>query len=99
MDVEALQSLGYTAYGWDPAFRPNEAKAESEVVNLGYVLNFIENPEERIRVLRDAFQLARRLMIVSTMVAGQETDSHTRPYGDGFLTKTNTFQKFYEPGE
>ena len=99
MDVEALQSLGYTASGWDPAFRPNEAKAESEVVNLGYVLNVIENPEERIRVLRDAFQLARRLMIVSTMVAGQETDSHTRPYGDGFLTKTNTFQKFYEPGE
>lgn len=99
MDVEALQSLGYTAYGWDPAFRPNEAKAESDVVNLGYVLNVIENPDERIRVLRDAFQFARRLIMISTMVAGQETDSHTRPYGDGFLTKTNTFQKFYAPGE
>ena len=72
MDVEALQSLGYTASGWDPAFRPNEAKAESEVVDLGYVLNVIENPEERIRVLRDAFQLARRLMIVSTMVRAKK---------------------------
>jgi DNA phosphorothioation-associated putative methyltransferase len=99
MDVEALQSLGYTASGWDPAFRPNEAKSESDVINLGYVLNVIEGPDERIKVLRDAFQFARRLMIVSTMVAGKETDSHTRPYGDGFLTKTNTFQKFYEPGE
>jgi DNA phosphorothioation-associated putative methyltransferase len=99
MDIEALQSLGYTVSGWDPAFRPNGAKSESEVVNLGYVLNVIENSQERIRALRDAFQFARRLMVVSTMVAGQETDSHTRPYGDGFLTKTNTFQKFYEPGE
>ena len=33
------------------------------------------------------------------MVTGQETDSHTRPYRDGFLTKINTFQKFYAPGE
>lgn len=33
------------------------------------------------------------------MVSGQETDSHSRPYRDGFLTKTNTFQKFYAPGE
>jgi hypothetical protein len=99
MDIEALQSLGYTASGWDPAFRPDGAKSESEVVNLGYVLNVIESPQERIRVLRDAFQFARRLMMISTMVTGQETDSHTRPYGDGFLTKTNTFQKFYEPEE
>jgi DNA phosphorothioation-associated putative methyltransferase len=99
MDIEALQSLGYTASGWDPAFRPDVAKSESEVVNLGYVLNVIENPQERIRVLRDAFRFARRLMIISTMVVGQETKSHTRPFGDGFLTKTNTFQKFYEPGE
>jgi len=38
MDIEALQSLGYTASGWDPAFRPDGAKSESEVVNLGYVL-------------------------------------------------------------
>jgi hypothetical protein len=99
MDIEALASLGYRASGWDPAFRPNGAKADAEVVNLGYVLNVIENPQERIAVLRDAFRLTRRLLIVSTMVSGQETDSHTRPFGDGFLTKSNTFQKFYAPGE
>ena len=99
MDVEALQHLGYQASGWDPAFRPNEPKTRAEVVNLGYVLNVIEDLDERLAVLREAYELTVRLLLVSTMATGQETDSHSRPYRDGFLTKTNTFQKFYAPGE
>jgi DNA phosphorothioation-associated putative methyltransferase len=99
MDIEALQSLGYRATGWDPAFRPDALKTAATVVNLGYVLNVIESPAERLHALREAYGLAERLLLVSTLVRGQETDSHSRPYGDGFLTKTNTFQKFYEPGE
>ncbi len=99
MDVEALSGLGYVSSGWDPAFRPDATKHEADIVNLGYVLNVIEEPEERIEALRDAFSLVRRAMIVSTLVAGQETDAHSRPFRDGFITKTNTFQKFYAPGE
>jgi DNA phosphorothioation-associated putative methyltransferase len=91
--------LGYQASGWDPAFRPDESKKSAAVVNLGYVLNVIENPAERVAVLREAYDLTGRLLLVSTMVTGQETNSHSRPYRDGFLTKTNTFQKFYAPGE
>ena len=30
---------------------------------------------------------------------GQETQAHTRPMGDGYITKNGTFQKFYAPGE
>lgn len=92
MDIEALQNLGYAASGWDPAFRPNAAKAKAAVVTLGYVLNVIEEPEERLSALHGAFDLAERLLVVSTMVAGQETDSHSQPYRDGFLTKTNTMK-------
>ena len=99
MDVEALQNLGYQASGWDPAFRPNVPKVSAAVVNLGYVLNVIEEPSERIAALREAYSLAERLLLVSTMVSGQENTAHTRPYRDGFLTKTSTFQKFYAPGE
>lgn len=99
MDVEALRNLGYEASGWDPAFRPDAAKTRATVVNLGYVLNVIENPAERLGVVREAFSLAERLLVVSTMVVGNETGAHSEPYGDGFLTKTNTFQKFYAPGE
>jgi DNA phosphorothioation-associated putative methyltransferase len=47
MDIEAMQNFGYTAAGWDPAFRPNHAKTKAPVVNLGYVLNVIEDPKER----------------------------------------------------
>ena len=55
MDVEALVNLGYQASGWDPAFRPNAEKQKATVVNLGYVLNVIEEPAERIAALREAF--------------------------------------------
>jgi DNA phosphorothioation-associated putative methyltransferase len=99
MDVEALQNLGYQASGWDPAFRPNVSKISAAVVNLGYVLNVIEEPSERTAALREAYSLAKRVLLVSTMVSGQENRAHTRAYRDGFLTKTNTFQKFYAPGE
>lgn len=99
MDIEALEHLGYQATGWDPAFRPNAAKTPATVVNLGYVLNVIETSGERLTALREAFALSERLLVVATMIVGQETASHSRPYGDGFLTKTNTFQKFYAPGE
>jgi DNA phosphorothioation-associated putative methyltransferase len=99
MDVEGLQHLGYSASGWDPALRPNDAKLEADVVNLGYVLNVIEEPAERTATLREAYSLARRLLLISTLVAGQENNAHTQPYRDGFITKTNTFQKFFAPGE
>jgi DNA phosphorothioation-associated putative methyltransferase len=49
--------------------------------------------------LRGAWDLTERALIVSVLVAGQETDAHALRLGDGFLTKANTFQKFYAPGE
>ncbi len=99
MDVEALKALGYDAKGWDPAFRPNAPKVKSDVVNLGFVLNVIEEPHERADALREAFSLAGRVLTIAVMASGQESESHSRPYRDGFLTKANTFQKFYAPGE
>ena len=99
MDIEALKRLGYDAAGWDPAFQPRSPKKSATIVNLGYVLNVIEEPRERISTLQEAYSLANRALVVSTMVTGQKTESHTRPYRDGFLTKTNTFQKFYASGE
>src|SRR5262249_17518847 len=99
MDVEALQNLGFEAAGWDPILRPQAAKVAAAVVNLGYVLNVIEESNERVAALRDAYSLAERVLLVSTLVSGQERQAHHRPYRDGFLTKASTFQKFYAPGE
>lgn len=99
MDVQALQHLGYQAAGWDPAFLPNAPKIPSDVVNLGYVLNVIEEPKEREEALRNAFALATKVLLVSTLVAGKESEAHSTRYRDGYITKTNTFQKFFLPGE
>lgn len=99
MDVEGLQSLGYEANGWDPAFQPDAKKLEAQVVNLGYVLNVIEKPPEREDALKKAFGLADHVLCVSTLVAGEETSAHSRAYGDGYVTKSGTFQKFFVPGE
>ena len=99
MDAEGLLSLGYDALGWDPAFQPDARKSAAEVVNIGYVLNVIEHPSEREDALRGAFDLAKEVLIVSVLTRGQETEAHTRALGDGYLTKSGTFQKFYAPGE
>lgn len=100
MDIEALESLGYDAVGgWDPFFRPNAPQNSAQVVNLGYVLNVIEDPTEREEALRQAFALCEEVLIVSTLAAGQETEAHQESFRDGFLTKSGTFQKFYIPGE
>lgn len=68
-------------------------------MNLGYVLNVIENPSERSCVLKKAFALSKEVLIVSVLATGQETAAHSNPYGDGFITKTGTFQKFFAPYE
>ena len=99
MDIEGLESLGYNVGGWDPAFQPDGDKVSAEVVNLGYVLNVIEQPAERVEALKEAFKLCENVLIVSVLPCGQETGAHTRPMGDGFLTKSGTFQKFYAPGD
>lgn len=94
-DVTALKKMGYTAYGWDPVFFPNETKSSRDIVNLGFVLNVIEDPLERIKTLKEAFALSKRLLVVSTLTANRAMPNAARPYKDGFLTSRNTFQKYY----
>ena len=49
------------------------------VVNLGYVLNVIEEHAERAAALQEAYSLAEHILLVSTLVAGQETASSLSP--------------------
>ncbi len=98
-DADGLRTLGYDVAAWDPAYFPDAPKREADVVNLGYVLNVIEDPAERIAVLVDAWGHARETLIVSTMISGQESYDSVREHGDGVLTSRNTFQKYFEPAE
>ncbi len=98
-DVELLSARGILCEGWDPVFRPHREKKPADVVNLGYVVNVIESREERTQVLRQAWQLCHRLLIVSAQVLLAGRGEAQVEFGDGILTKRGTFQKYYEQGE
>jgi DNA phosphorothioation-associated putative methyltransferase len=98
-DLRHLQALGYVADGWDPAHRPHAECQSADVVNLGYVVNAIEHPGEREQVLRRAWDLARQVLVVSARLTWDARNLAGRPLGDGLITKTGTFQKFYEQTE
>ena len=42
-DVDYLCSQGIQCCGWDPVHQPNDVRSESDVVNLGFVVNVIED--------------------------------------------------------
>lgn len=98
-DVSALRALGRKATGWDPVHAPEGPRLPAPVVNLGFVLNVIEDPAERVEVLHAAWKLTGRLLVVSTLISGQEAYNEFRCFGDGVLTSRNTFQKHFEPAE
>ena len=98
-DLKGLTEMGIRATGWDPVHAPGETKQTADVVNLGFVLNVIENQGERIQVLREAFSLSGRMLIVSSRIASSATESLGQPYKDGILTSRNTFQKYFHQKE
>ena len=98
-DASHLRAMGYSVAAWDPAHFPKEPKLPAEFVNLGYVLNVIEDSAERVDVLLDAWAFTQRVLLVSTLIEGNELYSSVREHSDGVLTKRNTFQKFFAPSE
>lgn len=98
-DIRHLQALGYAIDGWDPTHRPDAGRWSASIVNLGYVVNVIEAPAERADVLRSAWNLAEVALVVSARMTWDSRDLVGRPMGDGILTRTGTFQKFYEQAE
>jgi DNA phosphorothioation-associated putative methyltransferase len=98
-DIELLATEGVVCGGWDPAYRPDAPRTEADVVNLGYVINVIENPEERAATLRHAWGLCRQVLAVSAQVLLAGRGKDLVEFGDGVLTGRGTFQKFYEQNE
>jgi len=98
-DIQALQKMGVEANGWDPVYHTDARKSESDIVNLGFVLNVIEDQTERTSVLREAYDLSNKLLVVSSMIATSSTGDKGRPFKDGILTNRGTFQKYYDQDE
>ena len=98
-DVRELEAHGIDVTGWDPVHRANEDYSNRDIVNLGFVLNVIENKQERTETLINAWKHADKILVVAVMVAGESVISQFTPYKDGIITSRNTFQKYYSQGE
>jgi len=94
-DIAILETAGIKVSGWDPHYRPDKELQEAGVVNLGYVLNVIEDEQERRTVLSDAIKLAKQLLIISVITAQSDETSRYREYSDGVITERGTFQRYF----
>jgi DNA phosphorothioation-associated putative methyltransferase len=97
-DVQRLQSSGYDCTGWDPYYFPDVERRSADVVNLSYIINVIEDPVERDLALVRAWELTGQVLIVAAQILVNELRG-VLGYGDGILTKRNTFQKYYQQAE
>ena len=98
-DLQHLTDLNITASGWDPSHCPDAPHQAAHVVNLGYVLNVIEDPAERVTTLHEAWNLTQEVLIVSARMTWDARGLRARPTGDGVITSTGTFQKFFTQDE
>lgn len=82
-DLRELEAHGLDALGWDPTYQPDNEIVCSDIVNLGFVLNVIEDPEERLEALLKAWELTDKFLVVSVMVANENHIAQFKPYKDG----------------
>lgn len=98
-DIERLAEKGYFSCGWDPYYCPDRPLASAQIVNLGYVINVIECQEERRAALIKAWELTQKVLLVSAQVLINDRNAGQVAYGDGIITKRNTFQKYFQQEE
>ncbi|MFZ1006332.1 MAG: DNA phosphorothioation-associated putative methyltransferase [Candidatus Sulfotelmatobacter sp.] len=89
-DVRILKDVGIDARGWDPFFAPDGARKASQIVNLGFVLNVIEDDRERHDTLEAAWKLTERVLCVGVMLRSQSDSEEAET-----LTVRQTFQKYF----
>jgi len=94
-DISILASRGLDTGGWDPHFRPSGERVVADVVNLGFVINVIEDVGERRDALQGAWRLSTRVLAVAALIGGRTAYERFRLFRDGVLTSHGTFQKYF----
>ena len=98
-DLQILEKNGFSHIdGYDPHYRPQNGFPPSSIINLGYVINVIEDSQERKEVLKKAYSLTKKVLCVSAMLKNQKKYIG-ESFADGVKTKKGTFQKYYEQVE
>ncbi|MFW7382188.1 MAG: DNA phosphorothioation-associated putative methyltransferase [Oligoflexus sp.] len=98
-DLRELKAFGIKAEGWDPHFNPDSDIRSADIVNLGFVINVIEEKKERIEAIKKAYHLTDKLLVISAMIGTESFVNRYTPYKDGIITSRNTFQKYYTQAE
>ena len=98
-DAHELEVHGLDVASWDPVHHPHGDRINSDIVNLGFVINVIEDRNERNETIKTAYSYAEKMIIISAMVAGESIIRQFTPYKDGIITSRNTFQKYFTQGE
>ncbi len=99
-DLRLLANRGIKGGGWDPVHRPEQSRQRAPVVNLGYVVNVIEDPAERKEALRGAWDLTETVLVVSGRLSMEARAlGEAKHFADGILTSRGTFQKFFDQQE
>lgn len=96
-DIKGLESIDIRCSGWDPHYHKENTIKKADIVNLGFVVNVIEDPAERVEAIERAFCLAGTALVASVML--HSNDRPGKPYRDGYLTARNTFQKYFSQDE
>ena len=60
-----MTNLGIKCSGWDPEHKKTAELKSADVVNLGYVINVIKNPQERNVTLKKSWNLTKEVLIIS----------------------------------
>jgi len=98
-DLNILANHNISANGWDPVYCPDNKIKKADIINLGFVINVIENPQERKKTLKKAYRFAQKILVVAVMLGGEAITSKFEKYGDGIITSRKTFQKYYTQNE
>lgn len=98
-DLNIVKELGVNASGWDPVYLSDAKFKKADIVNLGFVINIIESPDERTQTLKKAYSLSKKILVASVMLGSEAITRKFKKYGDGIVTSRNTFQKYYTQNE
>lgn len=98
-DLKFIAQKGFQSSGWDPYYQPQIEPTAADIVNLGYIINVIEDLAERREAMLNAWDLTQQVLIVSAQVMLADPDRDWIAYGDGVITQRNTFQKYFEQDE
>ena len=97
-DVEYLKLQGIDIKGYEP-FASDKylqmPEGKFDIITNNYVLNVIENVEER-KALVEKMKSMANLVVITVRADKKSIKSTWTPMNDGYLTPKNTFQKIYD---